>query len=146
MREGWKIGESHHPQASWIVTANHDTGLSIAVVQPANAPDRIDVQTAVRIDENHQKQIVTIDAKQRQDLWWRLRFDLLRLGVDFQGFDEPIRQINVMQRMYDDGLTKDRFLQRVGKIKNAQILVIWSVQRALNQPPGDDILNEGFIN
>lgn len=146
MQEGWKIGEAHHPQASWVVSASHDTGLSIVAAQPANAPDRIDVQASVTISDDHQKQIAMMDVKQRQDLWWRLRFDLLRLGIDFQGFDEPVRQISVMQRIYDDGLTKDRFLQRVSKIKNAQALTIWSIRRDLNQTPGDDVLNEGFIN
>lgn len=143
MQDGWKIAEAHHPQASWIISAS---GLiSLLIVQPAATSDRIDIQTGVSIADEHQKQIAAMDTNQRRDLWWRIRFDLLRMGVDYRGFDEPVREIHVMQRMFDDGLTKDRFLQRVSKIKNAQILISSNVQRALDQPP-DDILNEGFIN
>lgn len=145
MQEGWKIGEGHHPNASWIITASQDNGFTVVVVQPNDTRDRIDIQAGVTLDDSSQKLIGSMDGSQRQKLFWDLRFDLLKMGVDFNGFDEPVRQLNVMQRMYDDGLTKDRFLQRVTKIKNAQVTILWTMNRAFNQPPDDDILGSGFV-
>src|SRR5689334_1293583 len=113
MQEAWKIGDGQHPNASWIVSASQDNGATVVIAQPTNRRDRIDIQASVGIDDNHQKLIAGMDAAERRDLFWRLRFDLLKMGLDFTGFDDPPKQLNVMQRMYDDGLTKDRFLQRV---------------------------------
>jgi|SRR6185369_318784 len=145
MQEGWKIGEGQHPQASWIITASQDRGFTLVVAQPSNTRDRIEIQAGVAIGDDHQKSIAALDAPQRQKLFWDLRFDLLKMGVDFSGFDDPVKLINVTQRMYDDGLTKDRFLQRVTKIKNAQITILWTINRVFNQPPDDDILGSGLV-
>jgi hypothetical protein len=145
LQEGWKIADGQHPKASWIVTASQDKGFTLVVVQPASMRDRIEIQAGVGIDESAQKLLAAMDAVQRRSLFWDLRFDLLRMGVDFSGFDDPPKQLNVTQRMYDDGLTKDRFLQRVTKIKNAQIMIIWTINRAFDQPPEDEILGSGFV-
>jgi hypothetical protein len=145
MQEGWKIGEAQHPQASWVIAATNPGGFSLVIAQPQNTPDRIDIQSSVIIGDDHQKLIAAMEPKERQDLWWGLRFALLKMGVDFGGFDEPVKMLAVIQRMYDDGLTKDRFLQRVTKIKNSQVLILWTIRRAFDQPPGDDVLDSGFI-
>ena len=144
MQEGWKIGEAQHPEASWVI-ANNDRGISFVVVQPRAQPDRVEIQTSVLIHETHQRLLAEMDQKQRQDLWWRLRFELLRMGVDFEGFEDPVKQLVVLQRMYNDGLTKDRFAQRITKIKNAQVLILWTIQRAFHEPPDDEVLGSGFI-
>jgi len=89
--------------------------------------------------------MAAMDATQRRSLLWDLRFDLIKMGVDFNGMAEPVQQVDITQRMYDDGLTKDRFLQRVTKIKNAQVLVIWSINRAFDQPPDDEVLGSKFV-
>jgi hypothetical protein len=145
MQEGWKIGEGQHPDALWVVSASNERGFALVVAQPRNTLDRIDIQAGVTIDEGHQRLLAGMDSKQRQDLFWQLRFDLLKMGVDFEGFEDPVKMLNVTQRMYDDGLTKDRFLQRVTKIKNAQVLIIWTINRAFDQPPDDEILGSGFV-
>lgn len=145
MQEGWKIAEGVHPNAAWMINASEQNGFTLIVVQPSNLRDRIDIQAGVNVDDAAQKSLAAMDGAERRRLFWGLRFDLLKMGVDFSGFDDVPKQLNVMQRMYDDGLTKDRFLQRVTKIKNAQVLIIWTLQRAFNQPPDDDILNSGFV-
>ena len=87
-----------------------------------------------------------METKQRRELWWGLRFQLLKMGVEFKGFDEIVKEIIVMLRMYDDGLTKDRFLHRVNKIKNGQVAILWTIKRAFDEPPGDDgILDSDLI-
>jgi len=145
MQEGWQIAENQHPNAAWIIAATQAGGFGLLIVQPQSTPDRIDIQAGIGIDPEHQRLIAAMEPKQRQELWWNLRFDLLKMGVDFGGFDEPVTQLHVSQRMYDDGLTKDRFLQRVTKIKNAEILILWSIRRAFDQPPDDEILGSGFV-
>ena len=57
------------------------------------------------------------------------------MSVDFSGIGEPLERVTVAQRIYLDGLTKDRFLQRVAVVKNALIAVIWSIGRRLSHLP-----------
>ena len=145
MQEGWKIGEAQHPDALWVISATDDAGRTLVVVQPRSMPDRVDMQASVAIDPNHQKLVAAMEPKERQDLWWGLRLELLKFGVDFTGFEEQVKMLNVLQRMYDDGLTKDRFVQRLIKIRNAQVLILWTINRAFDQPPDDDILGSGLV-
>ena len=146
MQEGWKIAEGIHPNASWVINASQNSGFTLVVIQPSNLRDQVVIQAGVNIDDNAQKLLVAMEGAQRRALLWELRFDLLKMGVDFGGFEDPPKHLTVTQRMYDDGLTKDRFLQRVTKIKNAQVLIIWTLQRSFDQTPDDDILGAGVVH
>ena len=145
MQEGWKLGEKHHPNALWVITAILGTGGSLVVIQPRSVVDRVAIQTIVTISEDHQKLIAAMEPKRREDLWWNIRFELLRMNVAFGGLEEAVKLVTVLQNMYDDGLTKDRFLQRVAKVRNAQAMVVWSILRTFDQPPDDDILSSSLV-
>ena len=75
------------------------------------------------------------EAEVKDAILWELRFRLLNMSVDFSGIGEPLERVTVAQRIYLDGLTKDRFLQRVAVVKNALIAVIWSIGRRLSHLP-----------
>jgi hypothetical protein len=145
MQEGWQIGEVQHPKASWVIGAKQESGFAVVIAQPTSPVDCVHIEATVRIDPHHQKMIAAMDGKLRAELWWRLRFGLLKLGVEFGPIQDGVTNLNVTQRMYDDGLTKDRFLQRVGKIRNAQVLILWTINRTFDQSP-DDVLDSGFVS
>jgi hypothetical protein len=85
-----------------------------------------------------------MDAKKREEFWWGLKMKLLDTGLDFNGLAEPVQRIDIGQRIYTDGMTKDAFLQRTSQVKFAQILVLWSIAHILQQPT-DDVLDSGLI-
>ncbi|MGD8369316.1 MAG: DUF2299 family protein, partial [Desulfobacterales bacterium] len=60
-------------------------------------------------------------------------------NVDFTGIAEPMRSVQVTQRIYLDGLTKDSFIQRFTNVRNALITVIWSIIQNLEgiEPPAE---------
>ena len=108
MQEGWQISEIQHPKALWAIAATLKGG-SVFVAQPLSVLDRVAIQTVATISADHQKLIAAMEPKPREDLWWNLRFDLLKMGVTFGGFEESVKAVEVVDNMYDDGLTKRPF-------------------------------------
>lgn len=134
--EGWRLTEKNLDGALWLLEAQDSAGRHLAVGQRQGRPDQIVLEGAVGIAPQHRTRFEELDAAARQDLLWDLRFRLLGLGVEFQGVEEPLTRVMVAQRIYFDGLTKDRFLQRVSQVRNGIIAVIWSVARRLQLEPG----------
>ncbi|HKZ80924.1 MAG TPA: DUF2299 family protein [Pyrinomonadaceae bacterium] len=146
MQEGWKIGELPITEAAlWGITATSDIGHVIIVAQPRQPTDRTIIQASVTVDDDTKRQIAAMSQEKRQEFWWRIRLGLLEMGLEFSGFAEPINLLGVSQRIYDDGLTKDEFLQRVSQVKRGVIFILWMIQRGLQQPPDDSILDAGLI-
>lgn len=131
MQEGWQVTEAHNPDFLWVIIAQNKFGQTILIVQPKAPPDRIEFQAHIVLAEEHLKRLAAMKSQYRNQMWWDLRFELLKLGVDFEGFTEPVRQIRVLQKIYDDGLTKDRFVQRLSLVKAGLLLVIWRLGKTL---------------
>lgn len=133
--EGWRLTEKDHGDALWLIEARDAAGRHIVVGQKKGKADQVLLEGAVGIAPQHRTQLEAMAAAARQELLWDLRFTLLGLGVEFQGVEDPLERVMVGQRIYFDGLTKDRFLQRVSQVRNGIIAVIWSVARRLNLAP-----------
>ncbi len=140
MGEGWTLREKTHDTANWLIEAHDSGNRHIVVGQRQGRDDQILLEGAVAVVEQHQKQLASLPAAERQEMLWELRFSLLTLGVEFHGVEEPLSRVMIGQRIYLDGLTKDRFLQRVSRVRNGVLLVIWTIARKLNlsPPPGVD--------
>lgn len=67
-----------------------------------------------------------------------VKLKLLQMGVGFNGLGEPLQRFLVNQTIYDDGLTKDTFFQRVDQVRYATLYVIWSLNQKLGTPPHDN--------
>jgi hypothetical protein len=145
MQEGWQIAELPVLEgALWVIQATNSVGHVVLIIQPAHLPERLDIQGNLTIGPEHQRMLGEMNGSERQDIIWKLRFDLLQLKVDFGGFTEPLTNVFISQRIYNDGLTRDRFLQRITQVKAGIIMVIWSLNRHSNQPP--DALDADFVN
>jgi hypothetical protein len=135
MEEGWRIRQEQAPDAEWFVSGESEARVRIGVGQRKGSPDQIIVQGSVTIDQAHQDKINKLPKDERGKFLWDLRFSLLNLGVEFSGVTEPPQEIRISQRIYEDGLTKDRFLQRVSQVRNGVLNVLWMIARKLAQPP-----------
>jgi hypothetical protein len=138
MGEGWTLSEKNHGTANWLIEARDSGGRHLVIGQRQGKEDQILLEGAVAVAEPHQQQLAALSGVERQEMLWNLRFALLTLGVEFHGVEEPMTRVMIGQRIYLDGLTKDRFLQRVSRVRNGVLLVIWSVARQLKlaPPPG----------
>jgi hypothetical protein len=129
--EGWSLTEKNHDDAVWLLEARDGGGRHIVTGQKKGATDQVLLEGVVGIADAHQEQFAALPAEVRQELLWELRFALLNMGVEFSGVQEPFNRVMVGQRIYHDGLTQDRYLQRVSQVRSAIIAVIWTIARRL---------------
>lgn len=135
MEEGWRIREENVPDAEWFLSGESEARVRIGIGKRRGRPDQIIIQGSVTFQQEQQEQITRLLSEERNDLLWNMRFSLLNLGVEFGGVTEPPQEVRISQRIYYDGLTKDRFLQRVSQVRNGVLTVVWMVARRLAQPP-----------
>jgi hypothetical protein len=139
MSEGWQISEQAHPDLTWLVRAEDAAKRRILVGQSKARPDMILLEARVNLADEHRKMFENLPQDKRRKILWDLRFRLLSMKVDFAGVTEPMQSVQVTQRIYLDGLTKDNFLQRFVTVRNALITVIWSIIQNLEgvEPPAE---------
>jgi hypothetical protein len=139
MSEGWQIAEQSHPNLTWLIRAEDAAQRRILVGQSKARPDMILLEARVNLADEHRKMFENLPQEKRRKILWDLRFRLLAMKVDFAGVAEPMQSVQVTQRIYLDGLTKDNFLQRFANVRNALITVIWSIIRNLEgvEPPSE---------
>lgn len=130
--EGWQISEKPHGDALWLLEASDSQGRHVAVGQRRGKPEQILLEGAVGLSESHQQRFAELSPGPRQELLWELRFGLLALGVDFHGVQEPLQRVVIGHRIYEDGLTRDHFAQRLFQVRNAILTVLWTVARRLD--------------
>jgi hypothetical protein len=140
LQEHWQITEEHAPDARWVIAARNPENRGIVIAQPSNVPDQVIIQGQVDIDDVHQKQFMAMSFEDRQTFLWNLRFELLRMQIDFNGISDPLKSVIVTQPVYFDALRKDTFLRRVREIRNGVIAIQWSVQRRFADAlPAEDV-------
>lgn len=135
MQEGWQISDAQAENAAWTIAATNPHGQGVVVVQPQQVSDVLVLQASVKVDASFHETFAAIEQTKRDDLLWNVRFGLLQMGVEFAGLDDPPRQLVLTQRIYNDGLTKDAFVQRMMQVRNATLFAVWSITRGLQRPP-----------
>lgn len=135
MEEGWRIRTENVSDAEWFISGESEARVHIGVGQRRGSSDQIIVQGSVTFDQAHQGQIAQLPSEERSDFLWDMRFSLLNMGVEFSGVTDVPQEVRISQRIYYDGLTKDRFLQRVSQVRNGVLTVLWMVAKKLAQPP-----------
>lgn len=144
--EGWRLAEKTHDDAVWLVEAQDAGGRHLVVGQKKGRTDQVLLEAAVALSDPHRERFERLSHEERQALMWDMRFRILHLGVECSGIQEPLLRIVLGQRIYLDGLTQDRFLQRVSQVRNGVIAVIWTVAQRLNFAPGEGDSESAGVN
>lgn len=132
--DGWRIKAIAPERAAWGLEADDGSGRIVHVAQPENRPDRIEIFGGVILSEAHKGKVAGMESEQRQDLLWTLRYEVARLGLAYQGIQEPLGQFGITTTIYQDGLSQDAFCQRIFRVKNGVLLCVWTLRRSLDGP------------
>lgn len=132
--DGWRINAITPERAAWGLAADDGSGRIISVAQPEGRPDRIEIFGGVGLSDGHKTKLAAMEAERRQDLLWTLRYEVARLGLAYQGIQEPLGQFAISTTIYQDGLSQDAFCQRVFRVKNGVLLCVWTIRRTLDGP------------
>lgn len=108
------------------------------------------LQGAYTPNGDFHKHFADLDYDIRYDLMWDLRLGLLAIGVDFEGITEPFidfeaslpdgsaipkiftelaekeGRVDVTIRIFEDGLTKDEFFERLSKLEKSLLFISWT--------------------
>ena len=132
----WNVSDLENETIPWSFEVSTDDNPGVIVMQSKLYPDQLLIKRSVVIDEVRQAALRERSALERRDILWEMRLGLLNLRVEFYGIKEPLTEITVYGAIYDDGLTKDALLQRVGQVSKGVMLVAWTLERRL--PEVDD--------
>lgn len=133
--QGLRLTEAQAQNMQWVLTWKDPAGYSFLVGQSRQVPDQIIVQSSFGIDGIHKKNFLAMDGSERRSFLRDLKTAILALSVGFEGAQEPFDQVTVVQHVYEDGLTKDRFFQCLGQIRSAVTLAAIKVGYGLENPP-----------
>jgi len=135
MEDGWSLRQETPPQSLWAFVATDQFGRIIVVGQRTNRDDEVVIQGAVNIDADTTDRIQRLTEADRNNLVWDLRFELVRTNLEFSGISLPLKRVEMVERIFLDGLTKDSFLQRTSEVRKGVLIVMWLLSRKLGQPP-----------
>jgi hypothetical protein len=130
--EGWSVSELTHDQTQWLLRAQ-DQQQGILIVGQSKAPgDQLRLQADINIDPAHREKLGELSEKQRDEMLWRLRFSLLEMNLQFTGLSASPERVTVFRHLYLDGLNKNLFMEAVGRVRSAVLMMIWSFRRELD--------------
>lgn len=135
MEDGWSLRQETPDRSLWAFVAEDQFGRKIVVGQRASREDEVVIQGAINISDDTTDRIGRLTEDERNNLLWDLRFELVRTNLEFSGIDIPLKRIEVVERIFLDGLTKDCFLQRASEVRKGVLIVIWMLAKKFAQPP-----------
>jgi len=135
MEDGWSLRQETPPKSLWAFVATDQFGRKIVVGQRINKEDEVVIQGAVNMDDDTTDRIGRLTEDDRNNLLWDLRFELVKTNLEFSGIALPLKRVEVVERIFLDGLTKDCFLQRASEVRKGVLIVIWLLARKLGQSP-----------
>jgi hypothetical protein len=133
--EGWQVLSEAKQGFQFALIADDGKGRKLVVAQVAQRPDRITIESAIVLSDQHANQFRGLPENKRQDFLWDLRFDLLHMDVEFRGLEDPLRQVMLAQPVFYDVLDKASFMQRFSDVRKATLLVLWKIARLMQEPP-----------
>jgi len=133
--EGFKVADDPHPDCAFRLSADDGQGRSVSILQRPGRIDQVEVGVNVELESTETAKISKMQPSERMELLWNLRFQLINLGVGFQGPELPLRAITIETVVYYDGLTKHEFIHRVALVRRAMVATVWTLNRYLKEPP-----------
>lgn len=136
MSAGWRINDAQSLgiNTAWVIGGLHASQINVAVAQPAPHPDLLAIEAGVTVTEDVRKQFEAMSVSDKNEMLWDLKKGLLFMSLEFNGLGEPLGLIRISQFIYDDGLTKDAFLNRLHRVKDGAFFVLASIGRRFGGP------------
>jgi hypothetical protein len=110
-----------------LVATYPGAGISVTVSQNNKAKDRLEISSQMMFGEYVEK-LGALSRQQREDVLWDLRFSLVMSNLIFAIIPpENPQSVVVMDHIWYDGLTKDRFMSSVHRVAEGALLVSWKL-------------------
>lgn len=134
LAEQWKLRELSNDKTAWAIIAEDSQSKKVVLAQPSDKPELVVIQAAVNVAKEQSAKIKALEPRDRQDLLWEIRFQLLNMRVKFQGVSDDLEKITVRQHLYFENLNRNEFVRSVETIQDSILAVIWIIRKWLGQP------------
>lgn len=103
----------------------------IDIVFPRNRDDMVVVASGIKLSDEHYRSLMGLSAEKRDEVLWKMRFDLLFLPTGFQILPDANNPqlFQFTRELYFDGLNKNLFMDAVKQVHRCKLYVIWTMQR-----------------
>jgi hypothetical protein len=134
--EGWRVELRPTENANWHLTATDSNRRVLNLRQRAGKFDQVAIVGGVQLSPNDQTEFNAMPVERQEAFVWEVRFDLLRMNLDFANVGLPLGQMRVTQDAYfDGGLSKDAFFNKLEHVRRGVALIQFHVWRTLGRPP-----------
>ena len=111
--EGWQVRDVPDPMSIFNVMATLKGGQNVNIFQHKTHTDHITISQHWVFDDQFQSHVGRLSTTLQKDLVWEIYRDVSIMGVEFDGFATPPREMRFLAYAYFDGLNKDLFIQRI---------------------------------
>lgn len=110
---------------------------NINVFQPKGKDDMIVIGAVIEIAQPHRQSLRALDTKRREEFIWNLRIALAKGSVEFElrHPDNVLEFVRVHKFLYEDGFSKNAFMNALFDVNRSKLLVIWSIQKEFGISP-----------
>lgn len=114
-------------EADWVIGCSF-MNLNFAVLQPTGE-DCIQLQRGMEISEEHVAKLKSLSASKYQAFLYQLKRGYLLSNIRYQlifpgNGNGILERVLLSCRVYEDGLSKERFFDKLFKLHDAAILLI----------------------
>jgi hypothetical protein len=135
-QEGWTVEPRSGEGVVWALLAVDRLKRRLLISQHRGHEDRVLLEARVVPSQEQAERLADAASTLTTDLMWDIRFELNRMGIDFQGVNLPFHRAVLTEAIYfegafDSGLAKDTFFQRIEHIRRGIAMVQFLLQRRL---------------
>ncbi len=113
-----------------------DEHHSMDILQPKGKEDAIIIGCATTVSPSHLSKMRELTGKKRESFLMDFRMMLNMMPVDFQ-LNHPEQVLHgflVTDQIFQDGLSKDRFISSIKWVFKAKLQGVWEIQKRFGTP------------
>ncbi len=138
LEEGIVLGKVHNDMVNFQLNLQFPNPQStLNVVQPKGKEDLIIVGAVIEVAESHKSGLMALNEKKREEFIWDLRLTLAKGNAEFELHhpDNVLEFVRVHKFLYEDGFSKQAFMNALLDVNRSKLLVVWFIQREFGVSP-----------
>lgn len=148
LEEGIAIRKVPNEMAHFHLTLQFPNPQSnINVFQPKEKKDMILIGAVIEVSESHKQRLLALENKKREEFIWNLRMLLAQGYTEFelQHPENVLEFVRIHKFLFEDGFSKNAFMNSLLDVNRCKLLVVWFIQRELgvspsHMPAGEDAI------
>ncbi len=136
IEENLSLKKVNDQKANFHFSVGYPIGSNIDILQPKGKDDSIIIAAGVTVSPEHISKITKLKKETREEFLWDFRFILGNRPTEFN-LNHPngiLNAFSITKALYDDGLTKDKFMNTLQEIHKTKLLGIWEIQKRFGVP------------